>query len=240
MVEATESAGRSTSAGSPYTQRMQSNAHGQPVGNHRLGSRRSLAPITLNSSPDSRAPRRAADPLRRPARVDSPDSVLDLHASAGPFASPAAYATSLDHLRALRRRVRWRSSSGWHRGCVAARPRIDHATGTAQVGNIVYGRAATQHRGDRGDVPDDGARVRSAEYRRYEWKCDALNAPSRPRPRPLGFAFECLPPGRGLQVRNHDTAWLPISDEEWPRSGRRWSRGSTRRASTSTGASTRP
>ncbi|HYW50073.1 MAG TPA: GNAT family protein, partial [Gemmatimonadaceae bacterium] len=54
-------------------------------------------------------------------------------------------------------------------------------------------------------------------YRRYEWKCDALNAPSRAAAQRLGFAFEGV--FRNALVykgRNRDTAWYSIIDSEWP------------------------
>lgn len=54
-------------------------------------------------------------------------------------------------------------------------------------------------------------------YRRYEWKCDALNAPSRAAAQRLGFQFEgifrkCV----HYKGRNRDTAWLAIIDDDWP------------------------
>ncbi len=54
-------------------------------------------------------------------------------------------------------------------------------------------------------------------YRRYEWKCNALNAPSRQAALRLGFSFEGI--FRQAQVnkgRNRDTAWYAILDHEWP------------------------
>lgn len=54
-------------------------------------------------------------------------------------------------------------------------------------------------------------------YRRYEWKCDALNAPSIAAAKRLGFRFEGI--FRQAVVtkgRNRDTAWLSIIDKEWP------------------------
>ncbi|WP_348541103.1 GNAT family N-acetyltransferase [Thalassococcus arenae] len=54
-------------------------------------------------------------------------------------------------------------------------------------------------------------------YRRYEWKCNALNAPSRAAALRLGFTFEGI--FRQAQVtkhRNRDTAWYSIIDSEWP------------------------
>lgn len=55
-------------------------------------------------------------------------------------------------------------------------------------------------------------------YRRFEWKCDALNAPSRRAAERLGFTYE----GTFRQVtlykgRNRDSAWFAIIDRDWPR-----------------------
>jgi RimJ/RimL family protein N-acetyltransferase len=54
-------------------------------------------------------------------------------------------------------------------------------------------------------------------YRRVEWKCNALNAPSRRAAERFGFTFEGV--FRNHQVikgRNRDTAWFAITDDEWP------------------------
>ena len=54
-------------------------------------------------------------------------------------------------------------------------------------------------------------------YRRYEWKCDSLNAPSCAAAKRLGFQFEGI--FRQLTMyknRNRDTAWYAIIDSEWP------------------------
>lgn len=54
-------------------------------------------------------------------------------------------------------------------------------------------------------------------YRRYEWKCDALNAPSRKAARRLGFSFEgVFRQATMYKGRNRDTAWFSIIDHEWP------------------------
>ena len=54
-------------------------------------------------------------------------------------------------------------------------------------------------------------------YRRYEWKCDALNAPSRKAARRLGFSFEGIfRQATMYKGRNRDTAWFSIIDREWP------------------------
>ena len=54
-------------------------------------------------------------------------------------------------------------------------------------------------------------------YRRYEWKCDALNAPSRRAAERLGFRFEGIFRQATIyKGRNRDTAWFSIIDREWP------------------------
>lgn len=54
-------------------------------------------------------------------------------------------------------------------------------------------------------------------YRRYEWKCDVLNAPSRAAAERLGFTFEgVFRQATIYKKRNRDTAWYSILDKEWP------------------------
>src|SRR2546421_452380 len=54
-------------------------------------------------------------------------------------------------------------------------------------------------------------------YRRYEWKCNALNAPSRRAAARLGFTFEGLFRQHMItKGRNRDTAWFSMLDTEWP------------------------
>ena len=54
-------------------------------------------------------------------------------------------------------------------------------------------------------------------YRRYEWKCDALNAPSRRAALRFGFTYEGhFRRAVIIRGRNRDTAWFSIIDDEWP------------------------
>ena len=54
-------------------------------------------------------------------------------------------------------------------------------------------------------------------YRRYEWKCDALNAPSRAAAQRLGLSFEgVFRQATVYKGRNRDTAWYAAIDAEWP------------------------
>ena len=56
-----------------------------------------------------------------------------------------------------------------------------------------------------------------AGYRRFEWKCDALNAPSRRAARRFGFAFEgVFRQATIVKGRNRDTAWFAVIDRDWP------------------------
>lgn len=54
-------------------------------------------------------------------------------------------------------------------------------------------------------------------YRRYEWKCDALNIPSRRAAERFGFSFEgVFRQAAIIKGRNRDTAWFAAIDREWP------------------------
>jgi RimJ/RimL family protein N-acetyltransferase len=58
-------------------------------------------------------------------------------------------------------------------------------------------------------------------YRRYEWKCDSLNAPSRAAAQRLGFQYEgTFRQHVVYRGRSRDTAWFSIIDKEWPKLSR--------------------
>jgi RimJ/RimL family protein N-acetyltransferase len=62
-------------------------------------------------------------------------------------------------------------------------------------------------------------------YRRYEWKCNALNAPSRRAAERLGFTFEgVFRQHMIVKGRNRDTAWYAMLDGEWPERKARFER----------------
>lgn len=55
-------------------------------------------------------------------------------------------------------------------------------------------------------------------YRRFEWKCDSMNEPSRRAALRFGFTFEGIfRQHMVVKGRNRDTAWFAITEEEWPR-----------------------
>ena len=61
------------------------------------------------------------------------------------------------------------------------------------------------------------ARFDDLGVRRLEWKCDALNAPSRKAAQRFGFSFEGIFRQHLIvKGRNRDTAWFAVIDAEWP------------------------
>ena len=56
-----------------------------------------------------------------------------------------------------------------------------------------------------------------AGYRRYEWKCNALNLKSRKAAQRLGLSYEgVFRQATMSKGRNRDTAWFAAIDKEWP------------------------
>lgn len=96
--------------------------------------------------------------------------------------------------------------------------RIERSHRSIEVGNILLGRSLT---GTVGSTEAQYLLMRyafeSLGYRRYEWKCNALNAPSRRAAERLGFCFEGLFRQHYIiRGRSRDTAWYSIVDAEWP------------------------
>ena len=79
-----------------------------------------------------------------------------------------------------------------------------------EVGHVVYSPALQRTPlGTEAQYLLGALRLRDLRYRRYEWKCDALNAASRARRAALGFAFEgILRQHMIAKGRNRDTAWF--------------------------------
>jgi RimJ/RimL family protein N-acetyltransferase len=100
---------------------------------------------------------------------------------------------------------------------IASYLRIDTTHGVIEVGHLAFSpllqrtRAATEAMYLMMKQPFE------LGYRRYEWKCDALNAQSRRAAERLGFTFEGI--FRQAVVykgRSRDTAWYSVLDSEWP------------------------
>jgi RimJ/RimL family protein N-acetyltransferase len=102
---------------------------------------------------------------------------------------------------------------------VAAFMRIDPAHGVIEVGNINYSPLLQRTAAATEAMFLMMQRVfEELGYRRYEWKCDSLNAPSRSAALRLGFQYEgVFRQAVVYKQRNRDTAWFSIIDSEWPR-----------------------
>lgn len=101
---------------------------------------------------------------------------------------------------------------------VAAFMRIEPANGVIEVGHINYAPRLQQTIASTEAMYLMMRRVfDELGYRRFEWKCDSLNAPSRVAAGRLGFQFEgVFRQAIVYKGRNRDTAWFSILDNEWP------------------------
>jgi RimJ/RimL family protein N-acetyltransferase len=138
----------------------------------------------------------------------------------GPFATEAEFTADIEAKQAAADRsffaiisAELGAAAGY-----ASYMRIEPAHGVVEVGNILLSpglqrtTAATEamflmarH------VFDD------LGYRRYEWKCNAENEPSRRAALRLGFSFEGIfRQHMVIKDRNRDTAWFAMLDQEWP------------------------
>jgi len=96
--------------------------------------------------------------------------------------------------------------------------RIDPKAGSIEVGSITYAPRLQKTAAAREAMYLMMRRAfEELGYRRYEWKCDTLNAASRAAAERLGFAYEGLfRQATVYKGRNRDTAWFSILDLEWP------------------------
>lgn len=152
-------------------------------------------------------------------RVRGHDEVWD-YLSDGPYGSEADLRGALAQKQASTAAVFLAivpESSGEAEG-YASYMRMDPANGVVEVGNILMSpslqrtTAATEsmYLMARHIFEDLG-------YRRYEWKCNANNAPSRRAALRYGFTFEGIfRQHMIIKGRNRDTAWFSMLDSEWP------------------------
>ncbi len=95
--------------------------------------------------------------------------------------------------------------------------RIEPAHGSIEVGHLAFSPLLQRTRAATEAMYLMMKQAFELGYRRYEWKCDALNAASRRAAERLGFTFEGI--FRQAVVykgRNRDTAWYSVIDSEWP------------------------
>jgi RimJ/RimL family protein N-acetyltransferase len=197
------------------------NEFGQPIGRPvEWSPREPVRPVTLEGRWSRIEP---IAPHHLPQLYDalvlrSPASTWT-YLSGGPFDQPAG-------LNAWLRELNDNPDAVPHAICtpegravgVASYLRLDHANGSVEVGAIALSAelqrttAATEamYLMMRHVFDDLG-------YRRYEWKCDTLNEPSRRAAARLGFTYEgTFRNALVYKGRNRDTAWFSITDDEWP------------------------
>ncbi|WP_126974535.1 GNAT family N-acetyltransferase [Frigidibacter oleivorans] len=152
-------------------------------------------------------------------RANSADDAIWDYLPYGPFASAATYHRWAREMAGQADPFFYaiRDLATGHLGGVASWLRITPAQGTIEVGHINLapelqrGRAATEAMWLMMDW------AFAAGYRRYEWKCDALNLPSRRAAQRLGFSYEgTFRQAAVVKGRNRDTAWFAITDQDWP------------------------
>lgn len=102
---------------------------------------------------------------------------------------------------------------------IASYLRIEPVHGVIEVGHLHFGPSL-----QRKPAATEAMALMMARafdelgYRRYEWKCDGLNAPSRAAALRYGFTFEGIFRNAVIvKGRSRDTAWFSVTDAEWPR-----------------------
>lgn len=95
---------------------------------------------------------------------------------------------------------------------------VDPLNGSAEAGYVIYSSRLKQT-----PIATEAQYLlmkyvfEDLKYRRYQWRCDSLNKPSRAAAERLGFKFEgTFRKAVVIKGRNRDTTWLSIIEEEWP------------------------
>jgi len=138
----------------------------------------------------------------------------------GPYQSEAHFAAALQEKRAGSSAVFFAFLTKLN-GCAegyASFMRMDPANGVIEVGNILLA-PALQRTTAATEAMFLMARhiFEDLGYRRYEWKCNAANEPSRRAALRLGFTFEgVFRQHMVIKGQNRDTAWFSMLDCEWP------------------------
>ncbi len=137
----------------------------------------------------------------------------------GPFAEAADYQRWVDSMSGLADPLFYAIVDGVSGKAVgvASYLRIDAANGVIEVGHLNYSPLLQRTPAATEAMYLMMRQAFELGYRRYEWKCNALNLPSRRAAERLGFQFEGL--FRQMMVikgHNRDTAWYSLLDSEWP------------------------
>lgn len=146
------------------------------------------------------------------------DAGLWTYMGAGPFDGQAAFAGWLTGMATSRdpQFLAIRPRGGTWCG-MASYLRIAPKDGGIEVGNILFSAALQGTPAATEAMALMMGQAFDLGYRRYEWKCNALNLPSRRAAQRLGFGFEgVFRQHMVIKGRNRDTAWFSILDGEYP------------------------
>jgi len=147
---------------------------------------------------------------------DAPES-LWTYLAIGPFASAPQFATWIESVT---------KEDDWQPFAIVVDDapqgfltylRIDPPGGVIEIGSIAFSLALQQTTAATEAIYLLMRRAFELGYRRLEWKCDALNAPSRQAATRLGFRYEgTFHQATHYKGRNRDTAWFALLDRDWP------------------------
>jgi RimJ/RimL family protein N-acetyltransferase len=210
--------------------RMRTNVYGQPVGDPVLGWQPRPRPEvqTLTGSYcrlERLDPAWHADDLFTADQADA-DGTSWTYLPYGPFADRTAYDAWIAQVAAQPDPfffavvdTEGSSPTSGRAVGVLSLMRVQPEAGSIEVGHIHFSPALQQSRAGTEAHYLLGTYVfDQLGYRRYEWKCDALNEPSRRAADRLGFQFEGIfRQADVVKGRSRDTAWYAIIDAEWPR-----------------------
>lgn len=199
------------------------NSLGQPVGERVVGWCPPPAP-TREVMAGRFCRLEPVDPERHAAAIHAANALDEAgtmwtYLPYGPFASAEAYRAWMEAACLGDDPLFWAivdGVSGAPTG-LAAFLRVDRPNGVIEVGHLAYAPPLRRTAAATEAMYLMMGRAFDLGYRRYEWKCDALNRASRAAAERLGFSYEGT--FRQAVVRkghNRDTAWYSIIDREWP------------------------
>lgn len=154
------------------------------------------------------------------AYIEAADARDWTYMTIGPFADAAAYRTYVQAAADSSDPMHFTVIDGRSGRAVGTLSlmRIDAVNGVIEVGNVMFSPLLKQT-----PISTEAQYLLmkyvfdELGYRRYEWKCDSFNEPSRRTAARLGFQFEGIfRQALVYKGRSRDTAWFSIIDSEWP------------------------
>ena len=151
-----------------------------------------------------------------PAYADAADSLFT-YLPWGPFVDAGDLAATLRRLDELPDWQVYAIDAGDRLLGFICYLRIQPSHGSIEIGGITFSPALQRTRAATESMYLLIRHAFDVGYRRVEWKCDALNAPSVAAAERLGFTYEgTFRQATHYRGRNRDTAWFSILDHEWP------------------------